>query len=121
MISVDDVGDSRRRTQPSTLIASLVLAVLCSAPPAAADEGGPDEFGYGWIDSSEPDGPIYSPDFSPSTSAAQPFVLNDDSAVTISIGFTFDFYGQSYNQLHVHSNGGITFGPDDTPLPHGFW
>jgi len=121
MISVDDVGDARGRTQSSALICALTLAVLCATPPAAADEGGPDEFGYGWIDSDQPDGPIYSLDFSPSTSAAQPFVLDDDSAVTISIGFTFEFYGQQYNQLHVHSNGGITFGPDASPLPHGFW
>ena len=121
MILLDDGGSARNPLQQTALFVPLALALLCIPSPASADQGGPDEFGYVWIDSDESGGPSYSLDFSPLSSSAAPLVLDDDSSSTIAIGFTFTFYGQDYNQLHVQSNGGITFGPDDSPLLHAFW
>ncbi len=121
MILLDDGGSARNPLQQTALFVPLALTLLCIPSPASADQGGPDEFGYVWIDSDESGGPSYSLDFSPLSSSAAPLVLDDDSSSTIAIGFTFTFYGQDYNQLHVQSNGGITFGPDDSPLLHAFW
>jgi MYXO-CTERM domain-containing protein len=53
--------------------------------------------------------------------------MGDDSALAIVIGFPFTFYEVQYNQVRIHSNGGLTFGPDVgltdpiTHLPESFW
>ena len=118
---VDQLGAARNPQHSGALGTALALILLCSPLSAFGDQGGADEYGYIWVDSAEVGGPTYSLDFTPSTSAAQALVLVDDSSVTIPIGFTFEFYEQQYNQLHVHSNGGITFGADATPMLPRFW
>jgi len=113
--------------QQGALLGTLIALLLCSAAPSEAAEGGPDEFGYFWLDDSEPDGPTPSPDFSPTTSSALPMHMGDDTALAVNIGFPFTFYGVQYNQVRVHSNGALTFGPDVsltspvTALPAVLW
>lgn len=80
-----------------------------------AGEGGPDPFGYTWIDSDEPDGPAYSfTDISGTGTVCvlQPtgtFDAKDEGMATINLPFDFSFYGNYYNQLQVNTNGLITF------------
>ena len=105
----------------SALTGLLCLVGLLTGPTAQADEGGPDEYGYIWIDSNNVGGPTYAPDFTPQSSPANPLELGDDTAVTVSIGFPFQFYGETYTEMLVHSNGGITFGNDPSPLAASFW
>lgn len=38
----------------------------------------------------------------------------DDSAVEVSLGFTFPFFGNDYTTVFVNTNGGVTFGGADT-------
>jgi hypothetical protein len=48
---------------------------------------------------------------------------DDDSSDPIDMGFDFEFFGERYAEVRVHSNGFLTFGPDingstsPTPLP----
>ena len=44
---------------------------------------------------------------------AVPLVLGDDSSQQVTLGFTFNFFGASYTQIYVNSNGNITFGVGD--------
>ncbi|RKX18916.1 MAG: hypothetical protein DRP26_04365 [Candidatus Zixiibacteriota bacterium] len=68
------------------------------------DFGGPDEFGYIWMDSNEPDGPSY--DWIDISSIGTQISLTDnDIAGPFEIGFDFPFYGNNYNYLWVCSNG----------------
>ncbi len=70
--------------------------------------GGPDEFGYGWIDSDEPNGPVFS--WIEISSNGTPLNLGDDDCVDIPIPFDFSFYGLQYSVVRISSNGYLTFG-----------
>ena len=89
------------------IVGSLVAIGLGIPLPAAqAAESTPDAFGYTWRDGA--DGPPYNYEFSYSAGIQVGF--GDDDNRTITLPFGFEFYGQSYGSLRVHSNGGITFG-----------
>lgn len=78
-------------------------------PPATMGHGGPDDFGYVWIDSDQPYGPSFG--WVDISGVGTPVSLGDDSyAGPIDIGFAFPFYENSYTQLYICSNGLITFG-----------
>jgi hypothetical protein len=73
--------------------------------------GGPDTFGYTWIDSDEPGGPAYSwTDISGVGSPVGFPSYEDDGTVgPVPIGFAFPFYGNSFTELYVCSNGWLSF------------
>lgn len=78
--------------------------------------GGPDIFGYEWIDSDEPEGPQYvwediaatgtlATDWTPTGS----FNAKDEGyAGPFAIGFSFKFYGVEYQNVYASSNGFIS-------------
>jgi hypothetical protein len=71
--------------------------------------GGPDAFGYTWYHSSDPDGP--DPDWQDISGFGTPVTLSDDSySAAVPIGFPFPFYGTSYTDLVIGSNGLLGFG-----------
>ncbi|MDQ1511834.1 MAG: hypothetical protein QOG50_3678, partial [Actinomycetota bacterium] len=41
--------------------------------------------------------------------ATTPFPGNDDGSVTVSLPFSVDFFGTTYNQLFLNNNGNVTF------------
>ncbi|HMB91953.1 MAG TPA: DUF11 domain-containing protein, partial [Rhodothermales bacterium] len=70
--------------------------------------GGPDAFGYRFIDSAEPGGPTFN--FSSisglGTLCTDPGGCgDDDGGETAPLNFTFSFYGVDYNSMPVASNG----------------
>jgi hypothetical protein len=79
--------------------------------------GGPDIFGYEWIDSDEPDGPDYVwNDISSSGTAVTTWVAtgtfdpkDEGFAGPFSLGFNFKYYGSPVSQIYVSTNGFITF------------
>lgn len=76
--------------------------------PADKNHGGPDEFGYFWVDSDDPGGPAFM--WLDISSTGTEVTLGDDAYVgPISIGFEFPFYDSSYTELYICSNGLITF------------
>ncbi|MCB9357911.1 MAG: S8 family serine peptidase [Calditrichaeota bacterium] len=72
-------------------------------------QGGPDTFGYTWIDSDEPGGPVYSW-FEINGIGSNSGITGDDQFVSIALPFSFEFYGISYNSVNVTSNGLMNFG-----------
>jgi len=88
------------------------------------DSGGPDIFGYSWIDSDDPNGPTYS--WKDITSIGTPIAgLGDDTNLNpIPIGFNFEFYGTTFNSFRFCTNGFISFTSTATsytnnPIPTG--
>ena len=76
--------------------------------PVTRGNGGPDLWGYSWVDSDDPAGPTYG--WIDISSVGTEVVLgDDDSTAAISIGFDFPFYEYSYNQLNINSNGVLHF------------
>ncbi len=77
-------------------------------------QGGPDPFGYRWIDSFEPNGPQYVwTDITTNPNAVNitnNFTPNkDDGYQTIPLGITFPFYGTNYTTAYLSTNGFLSF------------
>ena len=82
--------------------------------------GGPDLFGYTWVDSNEPGGPVFN--WVDITGSGTPITLTDDDYATVNLPFGFEFYGAVKTQVKISSNGYLTFGGDGTdysndPIP----
>ena len=70
--------------------------------------GGPDAFGYTWIDSNESGGPDFN--FVDISGTGTALGLGDDEGSgSIALPFSFSFYGESYDQVFVNSNGWLSF------------
>jgi hypothetical protein len=81
-------------------------------PPVIDGAGGPDAFGYEWIDSDEPGGPTVTFKDISGTGTQVVWVntsTDDHYSASIPIGFTFDFYGVPYTSVYVSENGVISF------------
>ncbi len=91
---------------------------------ASRGMGGPDLFGYKWIDSNEPNGPQYIwDDISTSGTLVTNWIptgtwdpKDEGYAGPIPIGFNFKFYGNPKTQLYISSNGIVTFAPITTNI-----
>jgi hypothetical protein len=77
--------------------------------------GGPDDYGYMWIDSDEPGGPSYQwVDIV--GRGYDVYMWDDDNQGPFSIGFDFPFYGNLFNSVQICSNGWISFTSWSTEL-----
>jgi hypothetical protein len=79
-------------------------------PPVIMDHGGPDGGGYYYIDSFDPalNRPVFN--WTDISGIGTPVTLTDDSnAGPFPIGFDFTFYGVTFNQFRVCSNGWVSF------------
>ncbi len=71
--------------------------------------GGPDEMGYAWYASTDPEGPSYNW-VEINTTGTEVDSLTDVNAVgPFALPFSFPFYGSSYTQIYIGSNGLIGF------------
>ena len=99
--------NERRRIEKGLVFAILlvILAFVC-VESAAATTGGPDFFGYSFIDNDgEADGPTYSwIDITTSGTEILPDT-DDGREYGVPIGFTFNFYGTDYSDLNINTNG----------------
>ena len=92
--------------------------------PGVLGSGGPDVFGYRWIDSDDPGGPAFDWVDITAIGTPVPFTSSDDNNVqAIPIGFNFPFYGGSFSTVNVCTNGWISFTNTTTdfsndPLPN---
>ncbi len=81
--------------------------------------GGPDAYGYRWIDSDTVGGPVFSW-IDISGVGTEVTGLGDDNVVgPYSVGFDFPYYWYTVNSFYVGSNGYIAFG-DNTMRGHPF-
>ncbi|HEV2105685.1 MAG TPA: fibronectin type III domain-containing protein, partial [Candidatus Eisenbacteria bacterium] len=83
-----------------------------TAPPRAAQTdaaGGPDAFGYRWLDSDERAGPAFA--WVDIATPANALALTGDDAITapLPLGFSFPFYGHRFTSVRVCTNGFLSF------------
>lgn len=83
-----------------------------SGPYQPTVAGGPDVAGYIFRDTKETNGPTGT--FEPIQTTGTSLSLGNDEMITtaIPLGFSFDFYGQTYTEVYICANGFITFLPD---------
>ena len=70
--------------------------------------GGPDGFGYRWVDSNEPGGPAY--DWVDISGTGTALGFGDDDSETVALPAPFPFYGVDRDDVTIGSNGYLTFG-----------
>ncbi len=79
--------------------------------PVLLGAGGPDEFGYTWIDSNEPGGPAFNWfDISEVGSPIPGLSGTWDGNAMVDLPFDFPFYDGEYSEARVSVNGWIHFG-----------
>ncbi len=79
--------------------------------------GGPDLFGYEWIDSNDPNGPLYVwNDIATTGTLVTNWVatstypaVDEGKAGPFQLGFNFNFYGLPYPQIWISANGWLSF------------
>jgi len=82
--------------------------------PVLRNAGGPDLFGYYWVDSDEPGGPTFAWDDISATGVDVVGSLGDDTyAGPYDLGFSFPYYENVYTQVYISSNGMIGFSTTD--------
>ncbi len=75
--------------------------------------GGPDNFGYSWIDSDDAAGPVY--EWVDISTVGVPVTLSDDGFEgPVGMGFSFPFYDGAYSDIYINSNGLLSFGASST-------
>lgn len=90
--------------------ATLLLFLACLFPytPAHAG-GGPDTFGYVWLDNNDVGGPSVTWIDTTSSWTRVNGLQDDNSVGPFNIGWNFHYYWTSYNTLKVGSNGWLSF------------
>lgn len=98
----------------------LLLATYLLLPAAYTQiAGGPDAFGYTWLHTNAPGGPVYNwIDILPEATEINGF-SDDNSVGWVPMGFDFHYYWTDYNQVRVGSNGWISFNNVGN-IAHGF-
>jgi hypothetical protein len=71
--------------------------------------GGPDAFGYTWIDSDEPGGPAYDWIDIQGSGIQIPLTGDDENQGPFDIGFDFPFYGEVFSTFNICTNGFVSF------------
>lgn len=108
------VVGARPAAVPAGPPVAQVKGAVATAPSARGD-GGPDAFGYRWVDSDAPSGPAY--DWTEIAGIGQRlFASADDSTARIALPFPFEFYGVVYDSLSVCTNGWMSFTSHDSSL-----
>ena len=108
--------------------------IFIAGNPDTTDPGGPDPYGYFAYDDGDTDyapAPVYDwIELDPShggSGQATRFYMGDDSSTAIDLPFDFTFYGETYDELTICTNGWVSMMPTwqsnfrnwDLPSPPG--
>ena len=76
---------------------------------AMDDMGGPDNWGYTFIDADEPQGPNYNWIDISTVGTPVVFPHNDSTITGLPVGFNFPFYDHVYSEYNLSANGWLSF------------
>jgi hypothetical protein len=102
-----------------SFIGSLLGGINLFSETAFAEEGGPDEYGYIWIDSNDPDPKVNYDWIDASGGTTLQWIggtnaPGDDMYNYTELPFPFEYYGVEYTSIYVNLNGIIDFGDPNT-------
>src|SRR3990170_3533424 len=101
------------------LLVAVVLGSSFLMAPAAANTGGPDAYGYIWVDSRPPSPSIAYSWIDGVSGGARLTLDDDDCTFELEFGFQFRYYGTIMTYACIGSNGFLTFGVPDSYDPTG--
>jgi subtilisin family serine protease len=83
-------------------------AARSPSDPVLLGSGGPDGFGYRWVDSDDPDGPTYN--WVEISQIGTGILMGDHTySAPIGMNITFSFYGNNYSSVMISANGFLSF------------
>jgi ABC-type glycerol-3-phosphate transport system substrate-binding protein len=82
--------------------------------PGLRGNGGPDAFGYTWVDSDEPTGPVFDWVDIRGVGTRISMSGDDRNAGPLPIGFSFPYYENSFETFRVCTNGWVSFTSSST-------
>jgi subtilisin family serine protease len=77
--------------------------------PVTAANGGPDAYGYRWVDSDDPLGPAFAWEDIATVGVPIPLDADDQNLGPFPLPFPFPFYGNSFSSFRISSNGWVSF------------
>lgn len=86
-----------------------LLAAFCFAVPLLAASGGPDQYGYVWKDSFEPDGPVYSWIDISTTGFPITDLADDNTHGPFIMSGNMPYYWYDVKKIWIGSNGYVAF------------
>lgn len=115
--ALDRVAPQPAPAWPEPTGSKGVDAPARSAQPAG--EGGPDAFGYRWLDSRTSGGPVFR--WVDVIAPANQLSITGDEQMSdlMPVGFTFPFYGRQYTRVRVGTNGYLSFGNNGPAFLNG--
>lgn len=87
----------------------VVSGCFMLQPLYAQTSGGPDDFGYTWKTSDDPDGPTFEWIDITATGTEVTGLVDDNSAPLVDIGFDFQYYWLTFDRIKMGSNGWLSF------------
>ena len=90
--------------------------------PAGRDMGGPDDFGYTWMDNNEDEGPQFNWLDYEDQGTAVSFAHHDSSTAEIALAMPLHLYGRRFDSFRISPNGYVAFQdaaayPNNVELP----
>jgi hypothetical protein len=89
---------------------TIILGFLLLSGVLLSFSGGPDDFGYRWVDSRETGGPAFEWYDISTTGTLIATSGSDDGFSTVSLPRAFEYYGIPYTTINETTNGAIAFG-----------
>ena len=78
--------------------------------PVTQNSGGPDAFGYRWVDSDEAGVPPFDwVDIAYPSNQIPSMAVDDGISEPLALGFSMPFYGTFFDSIHVSTNGWLSF------------
>jgi len=106
-LSAQDAATRQVPPQRPVAAAGKEVDVRGGGQAPARGQGGPDTFGYRWLDSDEPGGPLYQ--WIEIAGTGTPLPDTDDWVFgPFPLGFTFNYYGVEYDEVRICTNGFLT-------------
>ena len=104
-----------RRLHGALLVVALAVLLVGVAPSQAShgpahNHPGPDQFGYKSIHSSDPGGPTYAWNSIVGATGAIQDTSGVYSFLTVTLPFTFSYYGESFSSLRICDTGYLLLG-----------
>ncbi|MDH3973937.1 MAG: RHS domain-containing protein [Deltaproteobacteria bacterium] len=96
----------KKRSLLFFLFAYLFFAANASDSLAAM--GGPDSYGYSWVDSNAPSPSIAYNWMDISATGTVAISSCDDCSENVPIGFNFIYYGNTFSSININSNGSLS-------------